>query len=397
VRAGEVVNISPDGRVQVAGQTAVMAINGLLTKVIFDRNPTNEFFLEESFPLDWMYPHLTPFGIIMKINREPVAEFTQEMLDRDHRFWRRYSERLCGDWIDYDTPVADICQFVERAYLRGDLRGYRGDNKFVRDNDGQKAFSKLRNSIAGLYYWRYNESRNPDEKARLARECDFAFKQAFAYCPYSPETATRYIQLLATLQRYDDAFLVAQTLQKFDPDSDFARSIVDQVRSWRGAEQAQAQLLGQVGAIELRYNSNRNDLRAAFDLAAAYIQTQRTNEGYAVLDEWVSRTNIDTLQLFSIANAYVTLGLYGRAEPAFRRLAQMMPDNPEVWFDLAGAQAAGGKSADALQSLGVSLQLSRRRLAADPRASNLVQQAAVDPRFAGHRLLPAFQQLLGSQ
>jgi len=32
--------------VQVSGQVAVMNINGLLTKVIFDRNPKNEFFVE---------------------------------------------------------------------------------------------------------------------------------------------------------------------------------------------------------------------------------------------------------------------------------------------------------------------------------------------------------------
>ena len=38
------------GKVQVSGQVAVMQINGLLTKVIFDKNPENEFFVEESFP-----------------------------------------------------------------------------------------------------------------------------------------------------------------------------------------------------------------------------------------------------------------------------------------------------------------------------------------------------------
>ena len=56
-----------------------MNINGLLTKVIFDHNPKNEFFVEESFPLDWMYPHLTPFGIIMKINRQPLPALTEDI------------------------------------------------------------------------------------------------------------------------------------------------------------------------------------------------------------------------------------------------------------------------------------------------------------------------------
>ena len=76
-----------NGRVSVSGQVAVMAINGLLTKVIFDKNPDHEFYVEESFPLDWMYPYLTPFGVIMKINRHPIPELTQDIIDKDHAFW----------------------------------------------------------------------------------------------------------------------------------------------------------------------------------------------------------------------------------------------------------------------------------------------------------------------
>src|SRR2546425_11302746 len=135
------------GRLTVQGQVAVMQINGLLTKVIFDRNPTNEFYVEESFPLDWMYPHLTPYGVIMKINRQPLAEITEEVVQRDHQFWSDYSERLIGNWISYDTPVSNICAFAEQVYSRRDLSDFKGDPKFIRDDDAQKAFSKLRSSI----------------------------------------------------------------------------------------------------------------------------------------------------------------------------------------------------------------------------------------------------------
>jgi hypothetical protein len=85
---------------------------------MFDKNPTNEFFVEESFPLDWMFPHLTPFGIIMKINREPLSELTEDVVNRDHAFWTNYSERLIGNWITYDTPIKEIADFVEKVYLR---------------------------------------------------------------------------------------------------------------------------------------------------------------------------------------------------------------------------------------------------------------------------------------
>ena len=82
IRPGEDVKYDEaTGRIQVSGQVAVMSINGLLTKVMFDKNPDHEFYVEESFPLDWMYPHLTPSGIIMKINREPLPEMTQEIVD----------------------------------------------------------------------------------------------------------------------------------------------------------------------------------------------------------------------------------------------------------------------------------------------------------------------------
>jgi hypothetical protein len=50
LRQGEDVRIE-GGRVQVSGQVAVMAINALLTKVIFDKNPDHEFYVEEAFRL----------------------------------------------------------------------------------------------------------------------------------------------------------------------------------------------------------------------------------------------------------------------------------------------------------------------------------------------------------
>src|SRR5439155_13282566 len=99
------------GRVQVSGQVAVMAINGLLTKVMFDHNPKNEFFVEESFPLDWMYPHETPFGIIMKINRQPLPELSDQIVKTDHEFWSQFSNRLIGNIVDYDTSIKQICDW----------------------------------------------------------------------------------------------------------------------------------------------------------------------------------------------------------------------------------------------------------------------------------------------
>ena len=118
IKPGEDVRIGQRAHPDCRGQVAVMSINGLLTKVIFDKNPGHEFYVEESFPLDWMYPYLTPFGVIMKINRQPLPEITQDIIDKDHAFWSRFSERTIGNWITYDTSIKDICDWAENVYLR---------------------------------------------------------------------------------------------------------------------------------------------------------------------------------------------------------------------------------------------------------------------------------------
>ena len=217
-----------------------MNINGLLTKVIFDHNPKNEFFVEESFPLDWMYPYLTPFGIIMKINRQPLPSLTEDILNRDHQFWKQFSKRLTGDIIDYDTPLKQITDWIEKTYLRHDLNGFTGDRRFLHDDDAQKSFSKLRSSIGGIYAWRLGplsppeyRPKNDAEYQRLLKETDFAFRQAFAFCPYSPEAVFRYAQLLLQLRRFDDAFLVAETCLKLDPYNGQVRGLLESIRSYK--------------------------------------------------------------------------------------------------------------------------------------------------------------------
>ncbi|HYV33028.1 MAG TPA: hypothetical protein VEO53_18215, partial [Candidatus Binatia bacterium] len=231
LRPGETVT-EVDGKVQVSGQVAVMAINARIAKKIFDANPDREFFLEESFPLDWMYPHLTPFGIIMKINRQPLPELTEDIVKRDHDFWKQFSKRLTGDVVDYDTPVKTIAAWIEKTYLRRDFSGFTGDRGFVRDDSAQKAFSKLRSSIAGVYSWRVATSApGTPHHQRMIKEADFAFKQAFAFCPYSPEAVFRYVNLLLNpeVQRFEDALTIAETCLKLDPYNGAVISTVNQL------------------------------------------------------------------------------------------------------------------------------------------------------------------------
>jgi tetratricopeptide (TPR) repeat protein len=394
LKPGEIVDVS-GGKVQVSGQVAVMAINGLITKVMFDKNPKNEFFVEESFPLDWMYPHLTPFGIIMKINRQPLAELSEEILNRDHQFWRQYSQRLIGDWITYDTSVKEIAEFVERVYLRRNFKGFKGDRKFVRDDQAQKAFSKLRSSIGGVYNWRIAQARpNSPEQARMIKEADFAFRQAFAFCPYSPEAVFRYINLLLSLQRFDDALIVAQTCQKLDPYNAQVNDLVERLKTFKQAPQAAIPSQG-LAELEELAKTNPTNFQAAFNLAAAYLQSGQTNQALAIFDRVLSSSNVDANAVLVVAQVYSQIGNFAKLNAALERLVTVAPDSPEAWFDLAAMKAALGDTKNALDYLNRALTLSDHRKARDAAAQDLRASMNGDPRFNALRSLPEFQQLLG--
>ncbi|HEY5480427.1 MAG TPA: tetratricopeptide repeat protein, partial [Verrucomicrobiae bacterium] len=347
LKPGEDVKII-DNRVQVSGQVAVMNINGLLTKVIFDHNPKNEFFVEESFPLDWMYPHLTPFGIIMKINRQPLPSLTEDVLARDHQFWKQFSKRLTGDIVDYDTPVKTITDWIEKTYLRHDLNGFTGDRKFLHDDDAQKSFSKLRSSIAGVYAWRLNPDphvcppeyrpKSNEEYQRVLKEADFAFRQAFAFCPYSPEAVFRYAQLLLQARRFDDALLVAEACLKLDPYNGQVRGLADNIRVYKKQSPAIEQAQSTFQHLEEEVKKNPANFQAAFDLAGAYLQMQQTDRAVQVLDGVLNSPQADSKALRGLVTAYSsfsnTPGLQ-RAADKLGTLARANPDDFQAAIGLA--------------------------------------------------------------
>jgi tetratricopeptide (TPR) repeat protein len=398
------VNIE-NGRVQVSGQVAVMAINGLLTKVIFDKNPTNEFYVEESFPLDWMYPHLTPFGIIMKINRKPLPELTEEIVQRDHQFWRDYSERLIGNWIDYDTPVKDVAAFAERVYNKHNFAGYKGDRRFVRDDNGQKAFSKLRSSIGGIYAWRLGFSsgaptpaqylpKSEAERARMIKEADFAFKQAFAFCPFSPEAVFRYVQLLANLGRMEDAIIVAETCQKLDPYNGQVKALVDQLKGQKPHVEVTPKAKKEIEKLEKEVNANPTNVQKAFDLAMKYWSLQQPEKTYAILDGIVNNPKSDPNAVFTVANIYAQMNNMAKLEPTLQRLVKIAPNEPEAWYNLAATKAVLGKPDGALQDLKQAVTLSSKRLTQNKTATDLRAAAEADERFARLREMPEFKALM---
>jgi tetratricopeptide (TPR) repeat protein len=402
LQPGEDVNVDPiSGKMEVSGQVAVMMINGLLCKVIFDNNPTNEFFVEESFPLPWMYPYETPFGVIMKINRDPLPQLTQEVFDRDHKFWSDYSSRLCGDWINYDTSISNICDFVQRTYIQNNYTGFIGDRRFVRDEDGQKAFSKLRSSQAGMYAWRCSPSCPPEFREQtpalqeaLRKETDFAFKQSFAFCPYSPEAVFRYVQFLMQYNRIDDALLVARTCLKLDPYNGSVADLIDNLQKYKSSAGQREQVEDQLATMENEAQKNPTNYQNIFSLAGLYLQLQQTNRADELLVQAVNRPNASVAVLRSAAEFFAQTVNFPDLEITLKDLATDDPGVPETWYDLSRLELMLGRRDEAIKDLGTSIDLSDKRLKTNPHALNIRDTARDEASFNSIRNTPEFQKLV---
>ena len=396
LKPGEIVNRIGD-RVSVAGQVSVMQINSKLAKLLFDKNPERDFFIEVSFPLEWMYPHLTPYGIILKLNRDEVPEITDEMMRKDRLFWAKYQTRLTGDWITDDTSIKEIGDWAIKTYQRWDLSGYTGDPAFVRDEPAQKSFSKLRTSIADIYRWRINnyklaitkeaDAAKRDEmmqkQERMTREYIFALKQAWAFCPYSPEVLSHFTQLLLSLgyekiqsgdkagatALRDDAIHLVTTYGRFDPGSPMYSHLTNGIARFnsvlegkpqtaakglnlndREVQQIQQQLVG----LQARHKANPADPKVTLELATIYLRLKQNEQALKLLDSLVKQPGLEISTRFTVASVYQNLGQGVKAEQqngiareALKQLEAKLaaePGNFDLALDLATTHVQLGQA-----------------------------------------------------
>ena len=326
-------------------------------------------------------------------------------MNRDHEFWKQYSKRLTGDIIDYDTPLKVIKAWIEKTYIRHEFNGFTGDRRFIHDDDAQKAFSKLRSSIGGIYAWRLMQApaefrpKNDAEYKRILREAEFTFRQAFAFCPYSPEAVFRYVNLLLPLNRVDDALLIAETCQELDPYNPQVAGLVDNLRSFK-AQRGSAAMppvsspQNELAVLEQEVHSHPTNLQAAVELARVYLQMQQPDKSVQLLDSVVSNPAADAPSVIRAAQIYAQMSNWPKLESALEKLVKVSPGSPEAWYDLAAFKANLRKNNDALPALSNAILLSDKRLEKEPKARNLLNEARSDGRFAALRSMPEFQKLV---
>ena len=292
-----------NGRVQVTGALGVMEINGILTKMMHDHDRLrHSFYVEESYVIPWMYPYLSPHGLIMKINANPTP-YDAKTAAKDADFWDWYVRRLLDD------PM------------------YR------RDFAGQKSFSKLRAAIAGLY-----------SKQGRRHECAQAFREAVLLYPASPEATFRYAQeSLLTFRRWDTALELMDYTDSIDPNNrrtEGLRNYIVRVRT----------LTTETQRLEQLRREKKMTPQDVFMLARCYFEMGRVREAGELAKGLVDGVG-DAQSLQALSRILIDSRLDADAEKCLNKYLKLNPQgDADAWAELAKIQHRAGRRQAAQQS-----------------------------------------------
>ena len=318
-----------NGKVQVTGALGVMEINGIITKMMFDHDRLrHDFYVEESYVIKWMYPYLSPHGLIMKINKD-ATPYDAKTAAKDQDFWDWYARRLMKD------PM------------------YR------RDFAAQKSFSKLRAAIAGLYGYqgRYDEAAQ-------------AFREACLLYPASPEAAFRYVQeclVPVPLRRWDRSFGlrdfrwdVALELMDYtdtiDPRNKRTTPMRDFVKRIRD-------LAAQTIALEEKHRRDgRLSPADTFALAHSYYGIGRVMEAAQLVRPLIDVV-ADPFALKSISTILIEARLDADAERCLEKYLKIEPAKDAIpWVELAKLQYRTGRRQAAQRSFVAGYKINQQKV-----------------------------------
>ncbi len=301
-----------NGRVQVSGALGVMEINGILAQMIFEHNNyKHPFYVEESYVIRWMYPYLSPHGLIMKINNNR-ANLDPETVKNDLDFWDWYTRRL------FSNP------------------------KFIRDIVARKSFSKLRSAIAGLY-----------ANKRMYVQAETAFQQARTLYPLSPEATFRLAQeVMLPLRRIKDARDLLVEFSNRDPGSTKSQGFITHLDGLLALDKRTKEL-------EAKQKEGKIDIRTALELIQCYQQGRKNQQFVQLTRKLLVQTNMPPEVFLKIAGLSLQAKQYKEMTDALalceNKLGPRTP--PNVYLEIAKMYAAAKRMDKMLPALEKYLRL----------------------------------------
>lgn len=306
---------------------------------IFEKNKhKREFFIEESFPMEWTYAYAVPNGLSYRLNKEPLESLPPEVVAEDFRYWNEYVERLLGD------------------------------KNFHEDFDAKRSFSKLRNSTGNLYRAR-----------RMWSEAERAYRQALQLHPNNMESLVALSDILRAQKRWDEMAEIWDRAIEGDPNNRAVRKARERVTRLREADREITALQGELAANPQNPEIVSNLLRLYMETGQPDLAKQQLEQSGAAFGD-----NPDFLKFavdFCNSNGQWQAGL----GPA-RKLVAAATNDPGAWLALARFEFAN-------REMNAFLESARRAV----EFGGMQARAALanDPMYAMVRGTPEFRQLIG--
>ncbi|MCE0498111.1 MAG: DUF2723 domain-containing protein [Methylacidiphilales bacterium] len=329
------------GAILRPGTDDVFEINGMVARQIFEKNKKDHtFYIEQSVPIQWMYPYLIPSGLIFKLNPDPLAALPPDAVRADYTYWDAYCVRLLGD------------------------------PRFRIDDDATTTFGKLAFWHADLYRWR-----------GMSAEEEHFLKIALLLSPQLASAVHEYARFLAQHERYDEALAVVKQAELDDPRNETYSDLLEEITL--------SQTFG-TGEKELRNQLAKSpyDVRLNLDLARILEDEGKFPEVKDILRSAAGLTNWSRDDMGDVVRYYVDTVHDPSAAIAFLEArVKIDPKASEVAYYLAGLNASIGHNDEALKYL---------TQAATTGGTNALISASMDFRFDGLRNDPRFEQLLNT-
>ncbi|HRT04126.1 MAG TPA: DUF2723 domain-containing protein [Kiritimatiellia bacterium] len=310
IQAGADIKIE-NGKVSVQGVGGVMTINGILAELIFKENKDrHDFYVEESYVIQWMYPYLTPHGLMLKLNKDPLPGLDPQLVKNDHAFWGWYTKWL----LDQSAFRRDIC--------------------------ARKSFSKLRSAIAGIYDYR-----------RMYDEAEYAFKQSIDLYPLSPEATFRLAQMYMNMQRFDDAEKLIREFAAADPKNDSAKGFLGQIEGTK-------RMIDRRREIERKqHETGVLSPDEALELTSIYRAAGMQGAYQNLASRLLADDNLPAQHVLALAGFFAQDQRVDGLIYALERYVQREAGNLDVWLDLAAAYAFVRRDADAVNAARRAIEL----------------------------------------
>ena len=305
---------------------------------IFEKNKDKrEFFIEESFSMEWTYAYAVPNGLSYRLNKEPLETLPPEVVAEDFRFWNAYVERLLGD------------------------------KNFHEDFDAKRSFSKLRNSTGNLYRAR-----------RMWSEAERAYRQALQLHPNNMESLVALSDILRAQKRWDEMAAIWDRAVEGDPNNRSVGKARQRVTRLREADR-------EITALQRELAANPQNPEVVSNLLRLYMETGQPDLARQQLEQSGEAFG-DNPEFLKFAVDFCNgNGQWQAGLGAARKLVNVATNDPGVWLALARFEFANREMNSFLESARRAVQLG---------GIQAKSALANDPMYAMVRGTPEFQQLL---